>query len=92
MNNLDWFTPQDLYSIGLLTCIVYSEYILLFSYPRTVIKPPNAEVMEAVDVIRLEAEGDATDGTTASMAKTAEARATEAASAASSETVTGKEY
>ena len=56
------------------------------------IKPPNAEVMEAVDVIRLEAEGDATDGTTASMAKTAEARATEAASAASSETVTGKEY
>ena len=45
--------------------------------------------MEAVDVIRLEAEGNATDGTAASMAKTAAARA---ASAASSETVTGKEY
>ena len=84
MNKLDWLTPQDLYSIGLLTCIVYSEYILLFSYPRTVIKPPNAEVMEAVDVIRLEAESDATDGAAASRAKTA--------AAASSETVTGKEY
>ena len=56
------------------------------------IKPPNAEVMEAVDVIRLEAEGDATDGTAASMAKTASARAATAAAAASSEAVTGKEY
>ena len=92
MNKLDWLTPQDLYYIGLLTCIVYSEYILLFSYPRTVIKPPNAEVMEAVDVIRLEAEGDATDGTAASMAKTAAARAATTAVAASSETVTGKKY
>ena len=92
MNKLDWLTPQDLYSIGLLTCKVYSEYILLFSYPRTVIKPPNAEVMEAVDVIRLEAEGDATDGTAASMAKTAAARAATTAVAASSETVTGKKY
>ena len=56
------------------------------------IKPPNAEVMEAVDVIRLEAEGDATDGTAASMAKTAAARAATTAVAASSETVTGKKY
>ena len=37
--------------------------------------------MEAVDVIRLETEGDATDGAAASTAE-----------AASSETVTGKEY
>ena len=53
------------------------------------IKPPNAEVMEAVDVIRLATQGDATDGAAASTAKTAAARA---AAAASPETVTGKEY
>ena len=32
------------------------DIFCFFIYPRTVIKPPNAEVMEAVDVIRLETE------------------------------------
>ena len=91
MNKLDWLTPQDLYSISLLTCMysVLCIYFAFFPTPRTVIKPPNAEVMEAVDVIRLATQGDATDGAAASTAKTAAARA---AAAASPETITGKEY